>query len=104
MRTSINNIDNRINDIRLDINRVFGIDSLRSTAFLRLRLYCQHAMAKLCHAFTSSKRGSTCTSSGVAAPGTGAWLERVEVSTRMASANASGWQPIPALPCPRPCS
>ena len=56
MRNYINNIENRISEIRSDINSVFGIDT-RGKALLRLRLYCQHAMAKLCHAFTSSKRG-----------------------------------------------
>lgn len=98
MRSFIITIENRINDIRMDINRVFGIDTLRGTGLLRLRLYCQHAMAKLCHAFTSSKRTSTTSSGGTS------WLDRVEVSTRMASAPSALWQPIPALPCPRPCN
>ena len=96
MRSFINNIDNRINDIRLDINRVFGIDTLRGTGLLRLRLYCQHAMAKLCHVFTCSKRSCTTTSCGESV-----WLERIAVSMRMASAIAPAWQPIPALPCQR---
>ena len=98
MRSFIITIENRINDNRMDISRVFGIDTLRGTGLLRLRLYCQHAMAKPCHAFAASKRSST-TSCGETT-----WLECIEVSMRMASALASPWQPIPALPCQRPCS
>jgi hypothetical protein len=95
MRNFIITVDNRINDIRMDINRVFGIDTLRGSGLLRLRLYCQHAAAKLCHAVTKSKRDTT-TPGGLSR-----WFERVVVSMRMASVPAPAWQPIPALPCPR---
>lgn len=94
MRNFITTIENRINDIRMDINRVFGIDTLRRGGLLRLRLYCQHATAKLCHAFTSGKRGST------SLGGSTRWFERVVVSMRMASVPATAWQPMPAIPFP----
>lgn len=95
MRNFITTVETRINDIHMDINRVFGIDTLRGGGLLRLRLYCQHAAAKLCHVFTTSKRG-TATPGGLSR-----WFERVVVSMRMASVPAPVWQPISALPTPR---